>query len=231
MNHLILFRANNSPGKADATGAFRPEACALHNMLEDTYSRDTVAIQPVNFSKAETFEGLEKHRYKRKLAQRALGDCYSAFPASVRDSVHSISFFCHGWRRGCEFWPRGKSGAMDLAEYCKEHDTTILNLFCCSTAKPHDEGNFARWVAEASKQIQHSMQIMGHETPGHTSWNAHLSFFWVSESMGQWHIDHASANDPTKQQLLIDEAAFQGFRKLMREDQNYRLLLPFMIAD
>ena len=140
---------------------------------------------------------------------------------NLSGNFESISVFCHGWVNGVELLPSGRSGASQMARYMKEHSCKYLNLFACSAANEgHSGGCYARWVSEECHNLGHRAQVFGHETAGHTSWNPKARFYW-STSRG---VETERAVDPMRDGW--DE--WRAFRKRMKNDQEYCLMLPFM---
>lgn len=234
--HIILYRANNSPGKRDATGAFEPEAFALRRLLMDRYMGDLVAIRRVDLAPTRTIRSkVEKRAWQRQAAR-------SAFNLALRDleldgvpgGLRSLSYFCHGWRSRPEFEDSGVHGAHGLASMLVDYGVDLLNLFCCSTAAPHDNGNFAQWVATACAERRHAVQVLGHETSGHTTWNARLAVYWSYPSErpeNGYLVDHQGALNAGEHQLLETPGDFNAFAARMKADQNYRLLLPYLLDE
>lgn len=255
-NHIILYRSNNSPGKRDATGAFEPEARALRRLLLERYATDRVALRGVNLVRTRMIiNKAEKRAWQRQAARNAFKLClreldaqYKQFrsaeleadppvvldPESDPNQIHSLSYFCHGWRSRPEFEDAGIHGAHDLAELLVVQRVELLNLFCCSTATPHDSGNFAQWVATACAERRHAIQVLGHETSGHTSWNARLAVYWSYPSEkpeNGYLVVHQAAVSSGEHQLLETAEDFERFAAHMKADQNYRLLLPYLLDE
>ena len=136
----------------------------------------------------------------------------------------TVSVFCHGWARRIEALPRRKAGAFEVAQWMQNSGCEFLNLFACSAADEyHKRGCFARWVAEHCHKLRHLAQVFGHETAGHTSWNPKARYYW-STPQG---VSTERLYDPE----LDSWEERKNFRERMRNDQEYRLLLPFIFED
>jgi hypothetical protein len=141
----------------------------------------------------------------------------------------SVNVFCHGWRTGVELLPRGQAGAQRVAEFFAKKDIRFLNLFACSAAGTANKalkrietptqldpkGCWAQWVAEGCALLGHSIQVYGHETPGHTTWNPAVRVYWSDGKKG------------TVENKKLEMS--EGFRNKLRDDQEYRLSLPFWL--
>lgn len=158
--HVILYRANNSPSKFDAQGAFVPEANALEHLLKER--REGVFCRGLIMPDRSTA--------LRVLEEQAL------------IGFKTLSFFCHGFRNGIEVIPRTKEHAIILAELIIEAGCELVNFFACSTAK-RERGNqsWCQMVSDALRTRGHECVIMGHDTAGHTSWNPNVSIFEVKK--------------------------------------------------
>lgn len=242
-HHIIVYRANNSRGKKDATGAFEPEAHALARLLSEHYPGSHVEIAGINIAVDRGLKRLQKAEIINKVARETVKECLYKIQTKAGEKVKldSLSYFCHGWRTGCELELLGPSGARNCALWLSSPSLRVkrFNLFACSTGKPHPEGNFAQWVTDQCAQRRHKIQVMAHETPGHTSWNARLRFYWSVPPTGgpseieenNFSVEWASATDRDKHQLLEAPEKFKDFARHMREDQDYRLLLPYLIGE
>lgn len=189
--HLIFAKMNNRPKYVDATGAFLPESNALYQlMVGRNYDARYQTINTENFS-----------------SRVAMTD-HILFQIRKHKEIRSISLFCHGWRTGVQFFPRGKRGAALIAAEMAQRKVKMLNLFACSAAAPHPQGNFAQWVHFSCEELGHRAQIMGHETAGHTTSNPNIHFYWPGGE-----ISTSTIRD--------------GFRDHMKKQQEYRLWLPF----
>lgn len=204
--HIVLSRLNNSKGRKDATGAFTPASNAFKRLM--LQQGDAVLHTQVR---------VRKNTYKsvQHIVDTALDDFVHG---GVRP--YSLSLFCHGWRQGVELWERKEKGAHGLAHILAHDEVPFLNLFACSAADVHHEGSFAEWVAEKCADLGHEIQVFGHETPGHTTWNPKIVVWWSTGGT----VTHQEFDED----LIID---WTPFREKMREDQTYRLALPFSIAD
>jgi len=193
--HAILYKNKDRTGKKDATGAFIPEAKALERILQ---SRGENVVS----------EGISR---MTRLDHALDG---------LRN-VESLSVFCHGWPLGVELLERNQSGAETVARDCEKFGIKFLNLFACSAAQEsHPHGCYARWIAESAHSLGHLMQVFGHETAGHTSWNPKARFYW-------------SLSEGVQTERAVDPGCdgwdtWRAFRKRLREDQEYRLTLPFI---
>ena len=192
MNNLVFYRAENSKGRNDAKGAFIPEAQALVNLLDKYNAID----KPIKLS---------SFKNKNQVAKNVMSTI------KKYDNIYSVSLFCHGWRTGVELFPRGQAGAKEVAKVLVEKKVKFLNLFACLAAELDSKGCFAQWIAEECCSLNHPIQVYGHETAGHTSWNPNVRFYWFDGSVAQ----------TEKLENISD------FRKKLKEDQKYRLLLPF----
>jgi hypothetical protein len=219
MNHVVLYRGENSKGKKDATGAFIPEAKALIKLLQEKHNRSVCSYSILP-------SGWEN---RVKLTNYCMG-IVRAEAARTNKHKLSVSIFCHGWRRGIEFAPRNIAGAKTFAKMCVESNVAILNLFACSAAgvmedKTHKidlgspldpSASWAFWVASECAAAGHSIRILGHETPGHTTWNARVRMFYA---------DGKEKTVQTERLVLGDDQ--KAFAARMKNDQEYRLMLPF----
>lgn len=238
-NHIILYRYNNTPGKKDATGAFIPEAKALEYYLK-AYG-DNVECIPIDLTEA---------RGKPRAARdtRAFELCRLGISAALQSiekkdlvahlPVYSLSYFCHGWRRRVELEHGRAYGAHRFAETIVDLGIKIVNLFACSCAMPDGDGNYARWVAEACADRRHAVQVMGHETKGHTTCNAKLRVYWSTprsaafdDGVHPYLVDWRGSLEAGKNQLLESDDAWPMFRRRMQTDQNYRLMLPYLLEE
>ena len=234
-NHIILYRSNNTPNKSDATGAFQPEARVLAKLLPDRYPGDRVAIRGVDLSGTKGLPKEQKQEVRRTLSRDAIRNCFDQLGNPVQAT--SLSYFCHGWRRAVEFELGGLHGAHACAGMLVDLGIKYFNLFACSTGKPHADGNFAEWVTRACAERRHAVQVLAHETSGHTTWNAKLAVFWSYKTTNlrgersQYTVSIARSLDRDQNQLLEPGAAWDDFAEHMKRDQNYRLLLPFMLDE
>lgn len=224
MRHYVLWRANNSKGKKDASGAFTPEGVALMRMLRDR-GRETVGL-------GVSTEGFPN---RAGMVKFIMSKFETDWPRGGPDSV---SILCHGWRTGIEFLPRGLEGAKQVAEMLAARKTRYLNLFTCSAAgavKVIDgtvgaetpmaldpRGSWAQWVTAHCASLGHSIQVLGHETKGHTTWNARVRLFVA---------DGQNKTFTTNRVVDLDDPEFAAFKRRMRDDQQYRLLLPFWLNE
>lgn len=194
MRHLIVRRTIDSPNKVDATHAFVPESEALKELLETR--GDTVEMLSLN--ECPPYRLLT--RYKRQ---------------------DTVSIFCHGWPRRVEALPRRKKGAAQVARWMKESGCEFLNLFACSAARAdHPRGCFAQFIAEHCQKINHTAQIFGHESSGHTTWNPKIRYYWSSP----YGVSTQKLYDPT----VSGWSGRAELRKRLKKDQEYRLLMPFI---
>ena len=130
----------------------------------------------------------------------------------------TLSVFCHGWPRRVEALPRWRLGAIKTARWMQRVGCEQLNLFACNAAD-HDgkKGNYSQMVAEACHEIGHIAQVFGHETSGHTTWNPNARFYW------------ATPQGVTTEDLMPEHPDDrEAWIERMKNDQEYRLLLPFI---
>jgi len=198
MHHLIVRRTINSPHKkADATGAFIPESEALKELLEVRGG----TVEMISLNECPPYRLMS--RYKKQ---------------------DTCSIFCHGWPRRVEALPRRKRGARDVAIWLKASGCEFLNLFACNAADADNKrGCFAEYVADHCHRIGHTVQVFGHETSGHTTWNPKARYYW------------ATPQGVTTTKLFDPEvdgwAERANFSRRLKGDQEYRLLLPFIFDD
>jgi len=197
MHHLIIRRTMNTAGKSDASGAFMPESKALKELLID---------------RGQTVEMI------------SLNECPPYRILTHYNKQHTVSVFCHGWPRRVECFPRREAGAFEVANWLKDSNTEFLNLFACSAAAEDSSRTcFARAVAEHCHRIGHTVQVFGHETAGHTTWNPKARYYWATPQG----VTTERLCDPK----LDGWAERRALRKRLRNDQEYRLLLPFIFDD
>ena len=194
MQHLIVRRTINSPGKVDATEAFIPESQALKELLETRGDH----VDMISLNECPPYRLMS--RYKKQ---------------------DTVSIFCHGWPRRVEALPRRKKGAAQVAQWLKESGCEFLNLFACSAARgDFKRGCFAKHVAEQCARIGHTVQVFGHESSGHTTWNPKIRYYWASP----YGVSTEKLYDPT----VSGWSGRAELRKRLKKDQEYRLLMPFI---
>lgn len=139
------------------------------------------------------------------------------------NQTNTLSVFCHGWPAAVEALPRGRTGAVRVARWMQKGGCEQFNMFACNSARERPEGCFAQWVAEECHELGHVCQIYGHECRGHATWNPKIRFYW-STNQG---ITTETLFDPN-QDPWSERAAF---RKRLKKEQKYRLLLPFIFDE
>lgn len=207
-NQIVINRGNNSKGRKDATGAFIPEAKAMTRILRDLGR---------NVSRLEILT--DGYRDRVDLTSFVLKKIDKIFETHEITKISGVSLFCHGWRKGVELLPRGEQGAKKVARVLANREVKFFNLFACSAGKPHPKGNWAQWVTEECVRLGHSIQVFSHETPGHTTWNPNVNLYWSDgKELHQTDHDDFVANH-------------SGFADLMKDNQEFRLMLPFNLDE
>jgi hypothetical protein len=173
-HHVIVYRTNNTPGKVDAREVFVPGAKKLKALLE-------VDGHVVHMVGIDTRTQASKSEFEQECLDGVLDACRRA------GKVRSLSFFCHGFRKRVELFPRGKNGAKIMSRLCANFGVKLLNLFACSTAKPGGDGNWCRYTGLycGQRQVPHGIQIMGHGRAAHGVWNPYKVFTYVNSYDGE----------------------------------------------
>lgn len=180
----------NTPGKADATGAFLPEARAFarhHGVDPELVIRRFPATAPI---------------------QKRRAVCVQAFDTAY-EPLDVVAFFCHGWRNGLQagfLRPNILVLARLLALHAKI-DAHVL-LYACETGRdadlqteddrepgPGGDGGFADELRDACEALGRRITVMGHTTAGHCACNPYARYF-APECGGQgghWFVEPESA--------------------------------------
>lgn len=190
---LALHPDHDSPGKKDATGAFKPEARAFDRL-------HTAAGVPV------TTVPIDNRRGKGAMRQEALDAirCHGS-PNPLR----CVAFFCHGLRKSIQFGI-GYEEAPELAAAIVKHGTPDVRvvLYSCDVARdadreqeddlqpgPGGEGGFADLLADAIRvqNPEWSGWVDGHTIAGHTTKNRYVRRFRGTRDGGAWIVEPGSS--------------------------------------
>lgn len=212
---LILYSAQNHPGKHDATGAFIPEARAFASRY-DVPDENILAL-----------DCIKNNPYRRRMI------CGDFFNQHLDYDVGLIGIFCHGWSSGIQIG-FSKTTVKDLVyylDYSCARDVRIV-LYCCSTASkskssrkmalqkiaPGTDGGFADTLRdEMLRQGFRRGWVDAHLTPGHTTWNPYVVRFLNNPMFdddidlpgGQWLIQPKSKLWPEWRHALKTEFRFE----------------------
>lgn len=189
---LALHPDHDSPGKKDATGAFRPEARAFDRL-------HTARGAPV------TTVPIDNRRGKGAMRQETLDAirCHGS-PAPLG----CFAFFCHGLRRSLQFG----LAEPDIAEFAASivrHGTPDVRvvLYSCDVARdadreqeddlqpgPGGEGGFADLLADAIRAAAPGWSgwVDGHTIAGHTTKNRYVRRFRGAADGGAWIVEPGS---------------------------------------
>lgn len=205
MKALVIAPEFDTPGRKDASGAFRPEARAFikTNALE---------------AKVCLFESNRALFDRRGRPQRALQES---------SDLGCVAFFCHGWKGGIQAgWSSAQAVHLaDLIRAAGLVDVTVC-LYCCDTAQDSDprtddreygpggQGGFADLIAERLISTGWRGRLFGHATPGHTTMNpwvrvwsgpqnglARRGFWVVDPTSAGWSAWRAALQGPGTQRL------------------------------
>jgi hypothetical protein len=163
---LVFAPEYNSPGKSDATGAFRPEARRFAQLMGGRLVH--VDNRKVHGERGEVvLDEIARH---------------SAGP------WRTIAFFCHGTPHDIQLGFK-RATVRELAKYIaktSERDVRVL-LYCCSTASTirtllgkavGGDGGFADLLRDAlCEQGATHCRVVAHDTVGHTTKNPYVRFF------------------------------------------------------
>lgn len=195
---FICIPAFDSPGKRDATGAFRPESVALVKALG----------LHANVRIFDNNRALPDRRKEVGLALDRVTD------------LDLVAFLCHGWRDGIQAgWTIQTVQDLGdrLALACKR-DATIA-LYCCDTARDNDgdrkddvacgpggRRGFASCLSDAMRARGWRGNLWAHPTTAHTTKNPYVRVFRQDEEpeLGDW------ACEPHSEHWAKWQAAMQG---------------------
>lgn len=147
MKTLAITVKWNASGKADATGAFQPEA--------------------KNFSKIHGGRVVivDNHMSAVQI-RKAVAEAIQA------DQPELLAFFCHGWSSGLQLWPKG---TVDELAALLSTSHPLVVLYACSTGYSSfsgGDGGFADKLRDAS-----GCQVDAHTTAGHCCKNPYVRRF------------------------------------------------------
>jgi hypothetical protein len=185
---FVCYPAFDTPGRKDASGAFRPEAARLVKALGLHAS-------------SRIFDSNRAMPDRRMEVSTALAKC---------SDLDLVAFLCHGWRDGIQAgWrlPQVQDLAQRLVSACKPD--AVIALYCCDTARDADEdrkddtlggpggkGGFASALWLAMEQRGFRGTLWAHPTTAHTTMNPHVRVWRVDEEpeLGDWactpHSEH-----------------------------------------
>jgi len=165
-NIAVIYSAvNKPPKKADATGAFIPEA---KNFQEHHGVPDENMFG---------FDWRKNARLRRTMAENHICDCAKKQP------LDAIAFFCHGWPNGIQAgFTRDHIGALvNVIANCSRDYLEIV-IYACLTAEndtrdnqiknigPATEGGFADVLSRKLGDAGIAGHVDAHKVAGHTTW-------------------------------------------------------------
>ena len=186
--NLVFAPAHNTDGKADAIGAFQPEAkafCLARNICQPVRLFDNNRPMPLRFA-----------------------DMLDLFNLCRPNTVETVAFFCHGTKRGLQCGltvTNAPRFAGALERVCVAAPRIIL--YACDAARdadadraddcapgPGGEGGLAD-VLRAQLMARGVMgTVYAHTTVGHTTRNPFVRRFGADElAGGRWVVEPHSA--------------------------------------
>lgn len=190
---LAITGDRNRPGKADWSGAFRPEA-RRYAAWRPSLPEGAIAVVPLDAPR----------RDQRDAIARAIRT----------HQPHEVAFFCHGYASRLELG-YDIATALGLAEALADAGCSRVALYACSTASDPVRG-FASRLRDAMVLAGiEAPVVVGHATAGHTSRNPKKRRFLApAGSPGEWIVAPGSpgwrewarrlrtADDPLRWQVL-----------------------------
>jgi len=184
-HNTIVFAPKYNTKRADATGAFQPEARRFmerHGISSDLYhlvdntGRGNPGGKPGPKDKA---------RMKRQVLEAIDSTLH------VNAELRGVAFFCHGYRTGIQFGITNKDvGALASSIASASHPTVRVPLYACDTGRDKDrnrkddleafggDGGFADSLRDAlCVQAARDNVVWAHTTAGHTTRNPHVRVF------------------------------------------------------
>jgi hypothetical protein len=185
---LAFVPDKDTPGKADVSGAFYPEA------LKFVRHHGGISADVRRFPSTGP---LEQRRAAIAKVLRENGPTLTA-----------LAFFCHGFRHGIQAGYT-KSTVLSLASFVATRCTTQSHviLYACDTGRDSDEdtqddrapgpggeGGFADALRDACEALNRQTTIVAHTTRGHATTNPHARFFKPGTGGvgGEWFIEPGS---------------------------------------
>lgn len=180
---FVCIPAFDTPGKKDASGAFRPESARLVKALGCNAS-------------VRIFDNNRAMVDRRKEVGLALERV---------QGLDLAAFLCHGWKDGIQAgWtlPMVKDLGARLALACNAGATVAL--YCCDTGRdadgdrkddvgqgPGGRGGFASQLFMAMSTHGWKGQLWAHPTTAHTTMNPHVRVFRQDDDpeLGDWAIE------------------------------------------
>jgi len=176
---------NSHNKKADATGAFQPEARRFmkrHGISSDLYH----LIDNTGRGKPG---GKPGPKDKARMKRQVLEAIDSVLQANVE--LRGVAIFSHGYRTGIQFGFTNKdAGALASSIACASHPTVRVPLYACDTGRDADrkreddleafggDGGFADTLRDAlCVQAARDNMVWAHTTAGHTTRNPHVRLF------------------------------------------------------
>jgi len=217
MNYLILYSADNTKGKKDATGAFIPEAKKLEIYLLEQgadfeygneNSVDMVPIQTKGRSLKDRRDQVESVLKERR-------------------TLDHVYFLCHGYKHGIQFGYKWRSGAVKLANVLNRNSSITPNVtfYCCSVAKDRD--NFAKWMFDELScldVLRNGVQVFGHYTAGHTTMNPCIKIYATG-----YKPFILSNNTPKGYNQLITTGKDEARKRMRDSSDDLRFSIPFYV--
>lgn len=186
---LAFVPDQNTPGKADVTGAFLPEAraWARHHGYDPQFVIHRFPVEAQMSGRRAT------------VVQAIAG---TTLPLQM------VAFFCHGWRDGLQAG-FARNSILVLARLLALHaaiDAHVM-LYACDTGRDQDvdqaddklpgpggDGGFADELRDACEAIGRRVTVMGHTTAGHCAWNPFARYFapGCGGRGGHWYVEPES---------------------------------------
>lgn len=210
---VLAFAPASNEKRADATGAFHPEARAF---LASAAGGELVLIDN-----------------RRPFAARR-AQVVATLKARADRGFTSVAFFCHGFANGIQLGFRN-AHAPELAKraaFLTGNMSLVLPLYCCSTGvdlegdAPHAPGwgdnSFADRLRDAlCAEYATHCRVFAHTTLGHTTQNPHAVVF---DGMGS-ELGGAGGYAP----VLPRSALWRTWVRWLREPENtLRFRAPYM---
>lgn len=223
MGGLLAFVPDaDTPGKADMSGAFQPEALKFvrHHGQTAAAVRRFAAHGPLEHRKDDIKSGLR--------ANALASSTFSGGPL-----LSTLAFFCHGFRAGLQCGYQ-KSSVLALAQlvsqYC-EKDCRLL-LYACDTARDDDndtqddrkpgpggENGFADALRDACDALGVRAQVVAHASRGHCTMNPDVRLFAPGGTGGEWYVEPGTE-------------LFSKWRRVLHEPlSTLRFRFPFMTPE
>lgn len=206
---LCIAPSVNTPGKSDATGAFIPEAraYALH------HGYDPTAVVRL---------------FDPRLSLAGRRATVNAHIRALRVPVHTLAFFCHGYRRGLQTGHQLEhvDELASMLRLAAKPDAWVL-LYACETGRDSDEdtqddrlpgpggdGGFADALRDACGRQGLQISVMGHTTAGHCTQNPNARRFVPGDGGrgGDWYVHQADPRFRAWSRALRDPKATLRYR-------------------